>query len=772
MAFPEKPKKQTHSIGFYPDNEGEDFEVDLDKLKAFSKKWAYVAKKRRRWRSWPTALTLLRQAAQRDLESIFHLQPKMLSRMAKTGAVEVDYGESLEVLDAAALAPWEMILNLATDRYRSGSLLVVTRCLCRMCPQAAPSEKQAAKEGRPRNLVIVSSAPGNLAKAFAFDIEIKLLKESFPERGIDHIKDPNLKQIAENISVAPDTVIHFTGVDEIEGRQLLLPLSNDPEGLPKEIPAPGFYLATEDDDEIVVSAEDLAKALASRDCRPFLVAFNCYNSASHLASRAVCHGVHYGVGIQDRLDNPLLEKFFANFYRTWIELDTAAAPEKRGNPLHLLKAFWTSILTLQGQSNFGYVVLWSDAPLRGYFKDLYDSLKTDPREKRESKPAKPTAGAVDDDDTIEVDVRPFRDLNYSMLHNHRSMFQRFVVKAKKKFAPGVQVEVTLNAKGESYRYKTTCDVKDYFHKLDQIQVSLTSALLRTLRESIYTTLYVRVTYQKKVVAEVTEKVRLLPVNEWRDSPNDGVWLPSFVLSYEPAVVTIIDRAQKYLKALLDDSTASFNGYQACRPAAANGQRSSFRSGDLDCSGVHAQVRAIWSAMTYDFPLEYIAPPPSFIDQSQRIRTPSDVLAERRGTCIDLSLLLAACLEHIELRPVLFLLSGHAFPGYFSSSSAHDEFVKLFSSEDLDPDALSWRNESSPQPWVLEADAYSHIIDFVRKGELIPLESTWLTKRASFSNSYAQGRKNLSSRSRFESVHDIRRARGNGVTPLPIGGASS
>jgi hypothetical protein len=56
--------------------------------------------------------------------------------------------------------------------------------------------------------------------------------------------------------------------------------------------------------------------------------------------------------------------------------------------------------------------------------------------------------------------------------------------------------------------------------------------------------------------------------------------------------------------------------------------------------------------------------------------------------------------------------------------------------------------------------------------LIPLESTWLTKRASFSSSYAQGRRNLSSRSRFESVHDIKRARANGVTPLPIGGASS
>ncbi len=325
-----------------------------------------------------------------------------------------------------------------------------------------------------------------------------------------------------------------------------------------------------------------------------------------------------------------------------------------------------------------------------------------------------------------------------MLHNHRSMFKRFVLKARRKFAPGVQVEVTLHVKGESYHYRTTCDVRDYFHKLDGIQVSLTSELLRTLRESVYTTLYVRVTYQNKIAAEVTEKIRLLPVNEWRDSTTDGVWLPSFVLSSEPAVLKIVDRAQKYLKALLDDSAASFNGYQA------------YREATKDYSGVHAQLRAIWAAMTYDFPLEYIPPPPTFTDQSQRIRTPSDVLAERRGTCIDLTLLLAACLEHIEIYPVLFLLSGHAFPGYFRSARAHDDFVELFSSERLDPLALSWKCESSPQPWVLEADAYYHVLDFVRRGELIPLEATWLTKRASVSDAHAQGRKNLSSRSRFES----------------------
>jgi hypothetical protein len=58
---------------------------------------------------------------------------------------------------------------------------------------------------------------------------------------------------------------------------------------------------------------------------------------------------------------------------------------------------------------------------------------------------------------------------------------------------------------------------------------------------------------------------------------------------------------------------------------------------------------------------YINPPPTFTEKSQRLRTPSDIVMGKRGTCIDLTLLLAACLEYAEIYPVLFLLKDHAFP---------------------------------------------------------------------------------------------------------------
>jgi hypothetical protein len=85
--------------------------------------------------------------------------------------------------------------------------------------------------------------------------------------------------------------------------------------------------------------------------------------------------------------------------------------------------------------------------------------------------------------------------------------------------------------------------------------------------------------------------------------------------------------------------------------------------------VDLQVEAIWAALLHEWQLGYINPPPTYADtregvmplDSQRLRTPSSVRRARMGTCIDLALLFAACLELVDIHPVIFLLDGHALP---------------------------------------------------------------------------------------------------------------
>jgi len=154
-------------------------------------------------------------------------------------------------------------------------------------------------------------------------------------------------------------------------------------------------------------------------------------------------------------------------------------------------------------------------------------------------------------------------------------------------------------------------------------------------------------------------VLLLPVNHWIFNVDDGdKWLASFVLPSDPAVAKVIDSAQRYVMALRDSSGASFDCYQSSKEE------------------VDLQVRALWSALAFDQGLSYINPPPGATDKAQRLRTPSDVIDGRRGTCIDLALLLAACLEQVGIYPVIFLLWDHAFPGYWRDEKNYKDFLGM------------------------------------------------------------------------------------------------
>ena len=71
--------------------------------------------------------------------------------------------------------------------------------------------------------------------------------------------------------------------------------------------------------------------------------------------------------------------------------------------------------------------------------------------------------------------------------------------------------------------------------------------------------------------------------------------------------------------------------------------------------------AIWAALV-SHSIAYVLPPKSFERSGQMVRGPGDILSRKVGTCLDLTLLYASCLEQAGLNPVLALTEGHAFVG--------------------------------------------------------------------------------------------------------------
>jgi hypothetical protein len=148
-----------------------------------------------------------------------------------------------------------------------------------------------------------------------------------------------------------------------------------------------------------------------------------------------------------------------------------------------------------------------------------------------------------------------------------------------------------------------------------------------------------------------------------------------------------------------------------------------------------------------------------------LRTPSDIVNGRRGTCIDLALMFAACLEYIGIYPVIFLLRDHAFPGYWRSEAGYAELDKVSVNET----SASVQPDGELGSWMFPASCYPAFIKLIQAGLLSPIETVQLTQRSSFSTAVDEGLQNLRSRRNFQSLYDVQRARRNKppVTPLPL-----
>jgi hypothetical protein len=363
-------------------------------------------------------------------------------------------------------------------------------------------------------------------------------------------------------------------------------------------------------------------------------------------------------------------------------------------------------------------------------------------------------------DCIHIDLDVETEVNYSMLHNNRELLSKLTLtKLVDRPLKDIAVHVELFVGAASYPYRYTHLVLDQTQLAlaPLVKIPLTADLPRSLRERVQSTVYVKVTCDKQTAFEDTRRVTLIPVDEWLDDTEKNPWLPSFVLPRDPAILKIINSSRRYLIGIMDDPAAGFDGYQE---AAAE---------------VDKQVQALWTALVNEYRIQYINPPPAYSEQTQRLRTPTEILRSNSGTCIDLALLIASCLEYIGIYPVVVLLVDHAFVGYWRSEGAHDNFVAVKTIPPTVPGVGSRAAREAALPyvdqygWRLTKLNYAEVMAYVTSGHLVMLEATYLTAAKRFAEAQEQGRANLRSRKEFDSMLDIQVARTATppVTPLPI-----
>jgi len=178
--------------------------------------------------------------------------------------------------------------------------------------------------------------------------------------------------------------------------------------------------------------------------------------------------------------------------------------------------------------------------------------------------------------------------------------------------------------------------------LDDVQPSVAVERLLAQKERVRGRLVWALSSGAVVVADGEQPVDLLAPNEWPGLEPIPYLLAAFVQPSDDAVQRLLLDASMRLQ--VSTGNPAIDGYQ---------------SGDR--RRVLAQADAIYAAIQAAG-IVYSNPPASFQTAGQKVRSAGQVLSTGLGTCLDLSILVAACLEQCGLAPVIVLYGGHALPG--------------------------------------------------------------------------------------------------------------
>lgn len=723
-------------------------------------RWDYVVRQRHRWSFDVAARRRQTERLQDDLKKIgvtkTHL--KRLHGIVEVAVPDWQHDSHWE----SRILPWEYVLAAATNAFRGEKpILVVRHLMTGRTPRKRSAESYA----------IVETAPGALRPHFEFSAERSLVTGCLAElrqEPLDVISNPTKSTLERDLTSHSPDIIHLSGVDNRSGRKTL---KKDLAGV-----RDGLYLAGGSDAATEVRAESIAEVLNSGHPNPLFIGFNCWDSGARLAPMTIHEGAESALAFQHTFDDAVSEVFFLNFYRASLHSDW--------NLLTAFTSAWESISSYRRRIRGSSIILWSaHSLLKGAAYKQFVQTRSDSSlslSTASAPQAQPDKHRIQD--LVSVSVRPKQQLNYSLLHNGRSLFEEFALRlhGDVKSVSDLEVEVHLHVGTESFPFRTRLKLgtgeprydlaatDDRFapqfigNPVGGIRLPLTSPLIRSISERIQTGLYVKVSWHDQVLYQHTHPVWLSPVDEWTLNDQDIWWLPSFVQPRDPAVNQTLDSAQNYLRCLADRSDAGFDGYQSYDDHA---------NGLEQWAGVDRQVRSIWSALAMRQTLSYINPPPSYADHTQRLRTPSQTINGKRGTCIDLAILMASCLEWIEVYPVLFMLNDHAFVGYWRDLMAYKRFLDVMTEgvaqSEINEES---RDDHRGERWIAWRIAYPEVKGFVDRGELIPLETVLLTSGGGFTAAIEEGRavfRNARNHA-FHSMIDISSARqGNGITPLPL-----
>lgn len=258
----------------------------------------------------------------------------------------------------------------------------------------------------------------------------------------------------------------------------------------------------------------------------------------------------------------------------------------------------------------------------------------------------------------------------------------------------------------------------------EVKLDINQEFIMQLSEAMDTNYVLTITKGENCILNQKFPVKIQTPDFWI-MPILQELLSAFVMPNLQNVKAIVSRASKILQEYTGSSI--MDGY-----------------GSRNINRIRSMAGAIFEALK-EQNISYMLPPVEYDDIiGQRVRIPDEVLSNKNGTCIETAILIASCLESVNLNPILIVIRGHAFVGVHLLPETFQNAV----SDDITD--LTKRLATGTQ--TIEVFESTMIDD----ASTVDFDTACLT-----------GAQNLVSLSDFLFFVDIKRCRIQGIKPLPI-----
>ncbi len=259
-------------------------------------------------------------------------------------------------------------------------------------------------------------------------------------------------------------------------------------------------------------------------------------------------------------------------------------------------------------------------------------------------------------------------------------------------------------------------------EITPVNIVIDPEYLFSLTEKMVGSVTLEAVKDGEVIASQVNTIELLAYDQWTGVLFMPEMIGAFITPNHPKVKEIVAAAGKYMQKW--SGSPSFTGYQ-----------------DRSPNIVKMQMGAIYAALQ-EQNIAY-APPVASYETAQRVRLPEDVLTGKSGTCIDLAVLYCACLEAIDLNPLLFIIKGHAFAGCWLNNETFSDCLQY------DVSAISKR-----------------IAKGVNAMSVVECTDFTAGKGVDFDAAEAHAASHLESFDDFYFAIDVTRTRAGGIRPMP------